>query len=1586
MSEPQIPPGATGLLDSIDLDAAVACVSDSSARSGAGVNSGAVAVVGIACRLGQAESLADFWTLVRQGIGCVRDLPASRRNDVLTYLRHRGAETENLRFLRAGYLSDVDKFDHEFFGLSPREAALIDPHHRLLLQTAWSAFEDAGYGGRRLRGSQTGIFIGHSSDFGDDYRQYIRALQPDAGDIVVAGTVKSLMAGRLAYLLDLHGPAVLVDTACSSSLVAVQLACAALRRGDCRLAVVGSTKIDLMPVADNDGTGTVELSETIASDAVTRTFDDSSTGTVNAEGTAAVVLKPLEAALRDRDRIYAVIRGAAINQNGRSVGLTAPNSAAQKAVIEQSLRDADVPASSIGYVEAHGTATRLGDPIEVNAIQRAFEEQTSRKQFCAIGSLKTNLGHLDHVAGIAGLIKAIAVLGHAELPPTLNFVRPNRKIPFVSSPVYVNDRLRPWPAEDGAPRRCGVSAFGLSGTNCHVVLEQAPPIAARAEPAGETNLLVLSARNPGALRTLAGVYQTYLEADPAVSLGDLAGTAATGRDHFACRAGLVFADRAELLDLLRSVQVGTAETARGGLHMGRHRVFADPVACKSEGDIGEEALALLSREANTIACQEIGADKDRFADLDRLAAAYARGADVDWAALYPDGSFQRLSLPSYPFAKTRCWVEPLRRMPVASVRKSLRHPLLDACSVKTKECTVFEARLSSESHWVLAEHGIDGRKVLPGTAFVEMVREAVSLMRGGTSLRYSFRDLSFVQPCDLGPTESRDLRVVIMPAGDDMGFSVVSRRDGSDDWTVHAEGTCGVHPDPGELGPRVDLDALRTRLSPGGLFPGAAARERGIELGPRWAGCPRAVHSNGKDEFLIEFALPDEFRADLDAYRFHPALMDCAINGANYLVDSTLVLPFFYRELNLSDRLPARVFSHIRSKDHRDGEIRTFDVSLLSPSGELVARGSNYSVKRALSMQPNARGENRLHEVVWKEIDGPHGEVAENQAGRVLLLASEHPQIEELQRWLRARGADVVRARQGLGFERLDGHDYRMAGTPSDWESLFQDLATAPDQIVFAWTYGEAEDPSGLEGQLRHSLWPLIHLLRTMVRRKIHPRNGVRILTDWADSVLAADNPVLPAHTAMVALGKVVRAEYEKLGLQSADCDHETKVETIAAELARKGAPYHMALRAGRRHAESLIPCRATAGDQDPLRHDGVHLITGGLGGLGLEIGRHLASRGASHIVLVSRSGLVEQARWDDILAGTSPDTAKLRAQIAAVRAIEVLGARVICRSADVADLAKMREALSGLPTIDTVVHAAGVAGEGFLGNKSEAQIEAVLRAKTQGTLVLERVLSELGHKPRWVLFSSATTLSADLGQSDYAAANAFLDGYAMNRHGRGWPVVSLRWPAWAETGMAHDFGAAREDDLFRPLRTQAALELFDQAVQLDKPGVVVGELNADYVARHEAELPIAVATGERPKQPVNQPATAGKSGEVQLLGKETVSEVERRIGACWARVLGLEVIDLSRTFYECGGNSIFAVQVLREIEKDYRGLIDITDIFALATIEKLAAHIERQLQPKTETPQVPPKNAATDIADVLARLSAGTIDPEEANRLLSGS
>jgi acyl transferase domain-containing protein/acyl carrier protein len=593
-----------------------------------------VAIVGIGCRFPGADGPEAFWSLLARGVDAIREVPADRWNiDELYDSDPTAPGKMNTRW--GGFLADIDRFDAAFFGIAPREAAHIDPQQRLLLEVAWSAMEDAGLPPDSVAGQNVGVFVGMSScDYG--HEQLARADAIRDG-YALTGSALSIGANRLSYVFDFRGPSLVIDTACSSSLVATYAACQSLQRGECRIALAGGVNLVLSPAV------TIAFSklQAMAPDGRCKAFDARANGFVRGEGAGIVVLKPLATAVSDGDRIYAVIRGGAINQDGRTNGLTAPNGLSQEALLREAFSNAGVRTSDIQYVEAHGTGTTLGDPIELNALGAALAGGRPRESRCAVGSVKTNIGHLESAAGVAGLIKLTLSIAKRQLVPSLHYETPNPYIRFDVLPLRVVTALEPWPVESD-PARGGVSAFGFGGTNVHLVLEEAPP---RDTPsnarASAACLLPISARTEPALRSLVRAYVDQLaDGGLNVALADICASAAVRRSHHDVRLAAVATSRADMARRLEAYLAGdTPADVEAGRRAARRRLkvaFVFPGLGSHWLGMGRELLDCEPVFASAIAeCDAAIAQQAGWSLVEELRASPERSRLEDASVVQP---------------------------------------------------------------------------------------------------------------------------------------------------------------------------------------------------------------------------------------------------------------------------------------------------------------------------------------------------------------------------------------------------------------------------------------------------------------------------------------------------------------------------------------------------------------------------------------------------------------------------------------------------------------------------------------------------------------------------------------------------------------------------------------------------------------------------------------------------------------------------------------------------------------------------------------------------------------------------------------
>ncbi|MBV9493032.1 MAG: SDR family NAD(P)-dependent oxidoreductase [Acidobacteria bacterium] len=645
---------------------------------------GDIAIVGLAGRYPQAENLQEFWSNLKDGRDCITEIPPERWDHNLYFdadpKQHGKAYTK-----WGGFIADVDKFDPLFFNIPPKEAELIDPQERLFLQTAWETIEDAGHTRESITGSRVGVYVGvmwgHYELFGAESLQ--------SANPVLPGSSYASIANRVSYFFDLRGPSMALDTMCSSSMTAIHLACEALRRGEIEAAIAGGVNVSIHPYKYLG----LSQAKFAASDGRCRSFGAGGDGYVPGEGVGAILLKPLDQALRDGDQIYATIRSSSLNHGGKTNGYTVPNPNAQGDLIRDALGKANIDPKTLGYIETHGTGTSLGDPIEMTGLLQAFDGSAVEKQFCPIGSVKSNIGHLEAAAGIAALTKVLLQLRHEQLVPSLHADPPNPHIDFAASPFYVQTGLTNWTKPASHPRRMGISSFGAGGSNAHLILEEYP-IARESKNASRPEAIVLSAKTPDALLRSAERLVRFLGSDEKPSLAEIAYTLQVGRTAMDARLAVIVASKDELRETLQ----GWIAQRRNGDVSELPNVFY--------GNLREalySAKTVIAGPAGKVYLESLLKNRD----LDTVAKLWVLGAELDWSLLQRSGNPRRVSLPTYPFAKERCWIAESKPA-VRIARKTIEAPpVAKRQSVEEKRRICYVPQWTAQSLAASAEPRLD---------------------------------------------------------------------------------------------------------------------------------------------------------------------------------------------------------------------------------------------------------------------------------------------------------------------------------------------------------------------------------------------------------------------------------------------------------------------------------------------------------------------------------------------------------------------------------------------------------------------------------------------------------------------------------------------------------------------------------------------------------------------------------------------------------------------------------------------------------------------------------------------------------------
>ncbi|KUI37408.1 polyketide synthase [Mycobacterium sp. IS-1496] len=1559
------------------------------------------AIVGYAARFPGAQDANQFWDLLREGREAISEVPQDRWNADDFFDPEPGAPGKVVT-RRAGFVDDVTGFDAPFFGMSTREVRLMDPQHRLLLETAWRAVEHSGTAPTDLADSNTGVFVGLATH---DYLGMAsdELTYPEIEAYMAIGTSNAAAAGRISYRMGLQGPAVAVDTACSSSLVAIHQACQALQLGECDLALAGGANVLLTPATMI----TFSNAHMLAPDGRCKTFDAAADGYVRGEGCGVVVIKRLEDALRDGDRIRAVIRGSAINQDGASGGLTVPNGVAQQRVIADALKRAGVRPADVGYLEAHGTGTSLGDPIEAQAAGEALGAGRDPNRPLLLGSAKTNIGHLEAAAGIAGVIKVILSLEHETLPKHLNFTNPSPHIPWERLPVEVVKETTPW-ERNGAPRIAGVSSFGFAGTNAHVILEEAPEPtvapAASAQTGERLRLLPLSARTPAALVQIADRYRTWLAAHPEATLADVCHTAGVGRAHLEHRAALVVDSRESAVDLLgaladdrpapglvRGESYDTPKTAwlftgQGSQYPGMARelfdtepVFAETMrrCAAAVADVLEKPLLDVIFDVGASAVTGEGSGSPEAAATLRQ-TSYAQPAlfavEMGLARLWQSWGFEPDVVLGHSVGQySAACVAGVLGLEDGARLMAERGRLFGSLPAGGRMVAVFAAaerveNLTDEfpSLSVAAYNGAN--TVLSGPA-ADLEKAVAALAANG--VRCDWLDTShafhsalldpildefeaYAQQFDYAAPQ----RILIdNRTGTALGRSV--RLDGAY-WRRHAR-------QPVEFAKSVRTLAelnckVLLEIGPRPVLTAAA-----LAAWPDPATTPRAIASmraNTADHRQITEALAD-------AYVLGHLPDFAAVREADAQKLDLPTYPFEHRQYWFRDkqadrRDQAAVREHHAARTEtvgllEDGRIPELAALLGDSGGDQQV----IDVLTRLAAQHNRQRTSQSitddrYEIRWEELPAARGETGGPSTW--ILVGDDTDAVGPLIDALTARG---------------DRHQIvGLPATDADEAHLVDVLRAADDDESALRVLHVAALESATAPSMR-SLLRMQHRILGGTRRLFRAATGtglripIWLVTRGAQRVTAADT-VAPDQSALWGFGRAASLELPHLWGGLADLSAGPGAGEWVRLLDRLTAPPaavredQIALRDGAVHVPRLV--RRTgqpSGTPLQLRTDATYLVTGGLGAIGLEIAGHLAAHGAGNLVLTSRRMPSEAARERiDALC-------------------DQYGCTIRVLAADVADAHDVARLLAGgradLPPLAGIVHAAGEIGTTPLSELEDAEVDRVFAGKVWGAWHLAEAAADL-RLDFFISTSSIASVWGGFGQTAYGAANAFLDGLAWRLRDQGIAATSVNFGPWS-AGMADAESRARLEQ--RGVRTLAPADALAGLAD-----VVSGPAAQGVVARIDWArfLPLYQQAGRRaflselerevPLAPDAAPAVtmSGKTPLVERLAGAPVQQ-RKRLLTDYLRDAVAEVtrVDPSEIredagFFDLGMDSLMAVELRRRLEQGVGHEIPVTLVMDHPRLSDAADYLLGEVLGLAE-------QASAESRPVLASLTSSRTD-----------
>lgn len=1482
-----------------------------------------IAVIGMACKLPGANNPNDFWQTI---LNKTEAISFFNERELL----HAGINPDlinNPDYIPArGIIHNVDQFDAAFFGYTPSEARMTDPQHRVFLENAWAALEDAGYIAEKFPGN-VGLFAGMSDSTyltqnilynTTGYADY------DQQQLMLA-TSSHYLCTKVAYAMGLKGPAVTVNTACSTSLVAIAMACDSLKSHQCDMALAGGITIT---VPEQSGYLYRELG-ILSPNGHCRVFDKESKGTVMSNGCGIVVLKRLSDALKENDNILAVIKGWAINNDGEhKAGFTAPSVLGQIACIQEAKAKAQINTEDMGYIEAHGTGTALGDPIEITALSKGYGyEHHKKNNYCALGSVKANIGHTDVASGVAGFIKLVMALQKRTLPPQIHFASINEKINLTQSPFYVNCDAKPW---ESKKRLGAVHSLGFGGTNAHVILEEAPSV--KTTESKSSNVFLLSAKTPYSLDAIRTELQNHLasqltDSDRAKTLADIAYTLQIGRKHFQHRMAVVYSGYDDLLKRLsqhhnKPVVSNNADTSNGRIIFGfsgqgtqyasmasdlyknnplfKHVV--DDCCEKIQDSFPFDLRTLLFPKPQRIKKANEMLSNTLYAQPTLFIIEYALAQLLIEFGIKPNAMIGH-SLGELVAATIAGVFSLETSLKIIATRARLM--------AKTKPGAMLVVPLSREilSSYLnrdldLAAHNAPNLCVVSGSKehLIELEKTLHPLLdKEGLGCKYlrtshAFHSAAMEEVCDEFAEVIREMTInpPSIPYISNVSGTWIQKND------LHTPQYWANHLRQPVL---FSEGVLNLKLSSEDVF---------IEIGPgsTLTQLVKQHQNQGKTPQLIT-TLPNATQCEANSYQSFLNTI-----GTLWLLKKEIHWERLYaNEIRKRASLPTYVFerqSHwIHPAQNTAGENKSDTQGLYTPS--------------------------------WKK-DRTHilNRPKEKSCKTWLIFSKSTDNF--LENDIKEAGHFIYRIYAGDSFKQLTPNSFVIDPTQkSHYEQLLKSIELHGDQfiILHAWLFDNAGITDDTETMLHNGPYSLLYLSQLL--SEIHPQIPVNflVLTCNLYSVLG-NECILPVKTSLLGPCKVIPLEQETVFCKAIDLNQDEKIsphlETClfreALFITRDCAKNEIAYRGGQRWVRILEPCTdyLEASQKPRIKSKGVYLITGGLGGIGLSLAKYLAEHYQANIILVSRTSIPPQQEWDAYINQNDPQS-KMVQKLKSLERIKQVAENLTVEQACIENESQMRRIIRSIQkrfgTINGVIHAAGVAGGGVAQFKTLAEYNRVLLPKLQGTQTLLKLLHD-APLDFMVFVSSLTSILGYPGQTDYCSANRILDAYANSspfKHSVF--CVAMNWQAWRDVGMAVESNTK----LFQLDETNSntpaeGVVIFEKILNSDLNQVIIS--NSDPNTLHISKDPMLITNKESPQLIENN------------WDNDTVTPVVLNI---WRNVLGITNIQLDDDFYELGGHSLLAITLLAKLKKRFKIKIPTSVLFEAKTVRSLSEVIQSYTQ-----------------------------------------
>ncbi|MEJ8302800.1 SDR family NAD(P)-dependent oxidoreductase, partial [Saccharibacillus sacchari] len=1281
-----------------------------------------IAVIGMSGVFADSPDVHTFWDNIRQQKDLIREIPKDHF-DYEPWYDAKPYAPDKMYCKWGSFIDEVDKFDAEFFNISPREAEMMDPQMRLLMQVIYSTLEDAGYSGK-IAGTNTGMYVGACFQ---DYKDHLpKRVDPHSG----TGNASTMLANRPSFYFNLLGPSLFVDTACSSSLVALHLACTAIRNKECSMAFVAGTNLLLSSHHYRYFCSIGALSQT----GRCHTFDNAADGYVPGEGVGAVLVKPLRQALEDGDRIHAVIKGSAINHGGYTPSITAPSMKQEAKVILDAWKDSRIDPQTLGYIEAHGTGTKLGDPVEINALKEAFKSYSiTGEPFCAIGSAKAHIGHAEGAAGIAGLIKVILSLKNKEIPAMPNFKEINSYIKLEGSPLYINNEVIPWESSNEESRRAGVSSFGFGGAYAHIVVEeyiQSPEENVFEEDEGPSaSIILLSALNNERLHEKAKQLRSYImQKKGNLRLEEIAYTLQVGRQHMGERVAFIAEDIDSLIKKLTDFMDGYG--LEEGIYKGNVRENEKTLKLILSGVSGTDFMHSIYKNQ----------------ELDKLAQLWVWGSEGDWKSTQSTNKL--IYLPSYPFAKKRFWASPSKPEALIEKKTSVLGHLNSRRSL-SEAALVYDIPISS-NHQMMNEHQVYGNPTLPAAAILDIAVEAASLLENEQSI--ALEDVVFLKPLVVKEQE----KIMFSLKREISGHEFELQIDNQTETQSYARG-------------KIKLGERLLACPPIGITQFIREAESEIhretiystfdKLGVKYGAFFKSIKQvwmKGSQALCLIDIQGGDFQSPTP-HQIHPSILDGALQSIlairMEIGSEGLGLPFNIERLEKHGPLGLKVYAYVEA--HSENR---YDIIIMNESGQIGV------VIRGFYLRPINKSSSSFFYVPKWKLTSQSLNSSTSMRKTVHIVAPSDV------------GVMVQAIKKKHQMDDVSVRDYG--------KSLDQNQdshSEKPDLIYFLGGFvSDPEEYSTLELTKLHEIHErgvisFQRLLQELLAKGYRDQKiEIKIITNQAFSL---DHCIVsPFAGGVLGYAKAVVREIPQWTMQCIDIStgHSKNAEHLWTKAAEQATMkfcgnQELMIRESGCYTRALYAAEFEKSEKSQFKMGGTYMIVGGKGGIGLELAKYLIGNYKAKIILTGRSALSNSMQEEIKELSTSRN-------------------EVLYIQADLTDVKQMQSAKEVAKQhfgwINGVIHSAVILEDQSLENMKQETLLSVIRPKAEGSLILYEVFKneELDFM---LFFSSIQSLSGNSGQSNYAAACSYKDALANWIGERvSYPVRTINWGYWGSVGV----------------------------------------------------------------------------------------------------------------------------------------------------------------------------------------------------------